>query len=831
MFTAIFYPFYTTNAMLHPIFPSRKPRTDWIVFALGALSLIVCFVLRDYWVFKPLETGINERLNHVSDSIITKMGMVQDSIEIMNEPSVDTEMLEAVKSQLGVRAMSYLDSADSQILLYRVKIRAKEKGSVGVNFSAGNRERSRTKSSQSIAEEDKSRTYWLNEHGNIVGETQRINEDLLRRGDTSALRERIIQCIPANLRPLSSSWKADTAGSNGEKISFSAFLSQDSLLKREMIVSAVKISSQPSVWSVEWQRRISLLVPPPPKSESASGVSVKIVVQIIFWVLVILSILGLLLVWVDRQRIKAVNSWILLIALLAGSSMTIALVSFGIPWYVLLIIFVIFTLGFGFFFIAVPIAGITSVMREVFAEKFYTVMRFWEKPLSSFHVGRMLLLGLSAGAIFSGLLIGLPFVGERLGIPSLAMLHLNAVHYTFPFMVRSEVAALLNTFGSTAPISFILLAAPAMLAYWLVPRKFSLVVALVLSSVAWGVFEAVQEVNFAAILVQAVFRAWIGFAVLYYADILAVLAFVLLESLLLSLGLFAVHPWLMMLVGMVIVSAYIIGIIAYRHAPEAVTESDYKPSFLTLLEENERMQQEIAAAKSVQQKLLPRSLPTFDSVVVSAACIPAYEVGGDYYDFFPLDDKRLGVLIGDVSGKGISAAFYITLAKGVIVSQVRNVGSPSDVLHRVNALLYGVMERGKFVSMIYGIYNTQSREFAFSNAGHNPLVVRRVNGGIQTISAKGMAIGLDKGERFERAVTTAHVTLEKGDCILLYTDGVTEAMNTDHAEYGEERMMQAIQAAPLNAADIVSAALADVRKFAGKAHQHDDITLVALQAV
>jgi serine phosphatase RsbU (regulator of sigma subunit) len=489
-------------------------------------------------------------------------------------------------------------------------------------------------------------------------------------------------------------------------------------------------------------------------------------------------------------------------------------------------------LGLGFFFISVPIASIISVMREIIPEKFYTIMRLGEHPLGSFHLGRMLLFGVSIGALYSAIVFLFPYTGEHYGIPSLAVLHLKSEYYTLPFMLRSPIASVANAIGLEMTVSFIVTTIPVMLAYWLLPRKYAVLFALFLTSLLWGLFEATQGLNVSAILAQAIIRGWIGFAVLYYGDMLALVAFIVVESFLVSVGTFASHPILLVCLGAMLFLVVVVGGIAYqKNAPEVVNEADYKPNFLSLLEENERMHQEIAAAKSVQQKLLPRSLPTFDSVVVSAACIPAYEVGGDYYDFFPLDDKRLGVLIGDVSGKGISAAFYITLAKGVIVSQVRNVGSPSDVLHRVNSLLYGVMERGKFVSMIYGIYNTHSREFSFSNAGHNPLVVRRVNGEIQTISAKGMAIGLDKGERFERAVTTASLTLEKGDCILLYTDGVTEAMNTDHAEYGEERMMQAVQAAPLNAADIVSAALADVRKFAGKAHQHDDITLVALQAV
>jgi hypothetical protein len=817
--------------MIHPIFPSRKPRTDALIFALGALSLVLCFLLRDYWIFKPLEPTFQERLTAVSDSVIAKSGLVRDSVEIMTEASVDTELLDTLKSRYGAGVRMYLDTAEVQQVLYRVKISKKEKGSTGINFSSGNRERRRSKSDQSVADENFLRTLWLNEHGNIVGATQYLNDSLPRGTDTNAVRERLIGLIPEAFRRQPLVWVADTNSS--EKFGFVALLGKDSLLKKELSISATRVSTSPVVWSVEWQRRVSIIAPSRPANDIGGGLSAKTIVTIIFWVIVIICVFGLGIVWINRLRIKAVNIWILGISVLTGFSWTAYVMGVtDIPWVALIVVFIFYTLGFGFFFISVPIASIVSVMREVIPEKFYTIMRLRDNPLGSFHVGRMLLFGVSIGALYSAIVLLLPYMGERYGIPSLAVLHLKSDYYTLPFMLRSAIGSIANVIGGVMSISFIVGTIPVMLAYWLLPRKYAVLFALLLTSLLWGLFEATRGLDASPILAQAIIRGWLGFAVLYFGDILALVAFVAVESFLVSIGTFASHPMLLVCLGVLLLLGIVLGAIAYqKNAPEPVNEADFKPNFVSLLEENERMHQEIAAAKSVQQKLLPRSLPTFDSVVVSAACIPAYEVGGDYYDFFPLDDKRLGVLIGDVSGKGISAAFYITLAKGVIVSQVRNVGSPSDVLHRVNSLLYGVMERGKFVSMIYGIYNTHSREFSFSNAGHNPLVVRRVNGEIQTISAKGMAIGLDKGERFERAVTTASLTLEKGDCILLYTDGVTEAMNTNHAEYGEERMMQAIQAAPLNAADIISAALADVRKFAGKAHQHDDITLVALQAV
>ncbi|MFY8001819.1 MAG: PP2C family protein-serine/threonine phosphatase [Candidatus Kapaibacteriota bacterium] len=820
--------------MIHPIFPSRKPRTDALFFALGALALVMCFLLRDYWQFKPLMPGLDDRLQQVRDSILAKSDIARDSVEMSSEASVDGDLLDSIKAHYGASTRLFLDTADVQQILYRMRIRKKEKGGLNINFSTGNRSRPRSKSAQSLAEEGLSRTLWLNERGQIVGETQRLSENLLPATDTTALRERLLGLIPHDiLRKLPSGavWKRDTT--DAEKIAFIAQISQDSLLKRELLVSAQKVSTSPVVWSAEWQQRISVRASSATAPSDNGGVSARTVIIILFWVMVGIAIVGLLIIWVNRLRLKAVNTWLLAIAVLSGLSMTSALLGMGeIPWYGLAIIFVFYTLGFGFFFIAVPIAGSISVLREICSEKFYTLMRFREKPLESFHWGRMILVGMSLGAIYTSLLLFVPIIGERFNISTLATLHLNTNYYSLPFVMRHALTGFLTTIGSVVPISFIFLIVPAMVIYWLVPRKYAMVGTLLLAVLAQALFESLQTTDIWVVLAHSFLRVVVGLSVLYFADMLALLASLTMNCFLISLGLFTIHPFVMVLLGVIFAVALVMSAIAYYgNAPETVTEADYKPTFLSLLEENERMHQEIAAAKSVQQKLLPRSLPTFESVIVSAACIPAYEVGGDYYDFFPLDDKRLGVLIGDVSGKGISAAFYITLAKGVIVSQVRGSGSPSDVLHRVNALLYGVMERGKFVSMIYGIYNTYTREFSFSNAGHNPLVVLRKSGDISTVAAKGMALGLDKGERFERAVTTASVTLEKGDCLLLYTDGVTEAMNAEHAEYGEERMMKTLRNAPLHAADLISATLADVRKFAGKAHQHDDITLVALQAM
>jgi len=181
----------------------------------------------------------------------------------------------------------------------------------------------------------------------------------------------------------------------------------------------------------------------------------------------------------------------------------------------------------------------------------------------------------------------------------------------------------------------------------------------------------------------------------------------------------------------------------------------------------------------------------------------------------------------------MSAAFYITLAKGVIVSQIHQAGSPADVLKGVNSLVYGVLERGKFISLIYGILDTRTREFTYANAGHNPPLHRKAGGrqGTEFIQTKGMAIGLDNGRIFDAVINNYTLFLSEGDILLLYTDGVTEAMDYDGNEYGNDRMQATVEGSPTGADNVVSTLVATVMKFIGKAKQHDDITVVAVEII
>ncbi len=171
------------------------------------------------------------------------------------------------------------------------------------------------------------------------------------------------------------------------------------------------------------------------------------------------------------------------------------------------------------------------------------------------------------------------------------------------------------------------------------------------------------------------------------------------------------------------------------------------------------MQSELEIARDVQMSFLPVKNPQFKGLDIAAKCIPALEVGGDYYDFVRLDESRLGIIIGDVSGKGTQAAFYMTLTKGFVKALSKTIKSPSEFLIQINELFYENVERGTFISMIYGIFDLKENTLTFSRAGHNPVLARQSDKNeIELLNPVGLALGLEKGQIFSRTIKELKVT-------------------------------------------------------------------------
>ncbi len=272
---------------------------------------------------------------------------------------------------------------------------------------------------------------------------------------------------------------------------------------------------------------------------------------------------------------------------------------------------------------------------------------------------------------------------------------------------------------------------------------------------------------------------------------------------------------------------------AFRIRQPEEEHKDLLPAHIRRITERERMQKELEIARHVQMKLLPKESPQLPGYDVAGTCIPATEVGGDYFDFISLGRGKLGIAVGDVSGKGVSAAIYMTLTKGILQSHVGFDDSPVTVLGRVNRLIYRTIEKGIFVSLFYAVLDTAARQLVYSRAGHNPgFLLKQGSADFQTLHPPGMALGLDEGALFSSIIRENTVPLNSGDVLVFYTDGITEAMNVREEEYGEERLMKCIaNNSHLPSKEMVDQITADVNRFAGAQPQHDDITLVVMRVL
>ena len=242
------------------------------------------------------------------------------------------------------------------------------------------------------------------------------------------------------------------------------------------------------------------------------------------------------------------------------------------------------------------------------------------------------------------------------------------------------------------------------------------------------------------------------------------------------------------------------------------------------------LDRDLEIARDIQRVLLPEADPVFSGYDISGLTLAAGHLSGDYFDFIRLGGERLAVAIADVSGKGVPASLIMAMCRGVLRREALEASLPSAVLQRVNSLLYPDIKEDMFISMAYTILDGPDGKFTLARAGHDaPLLYRAASGEVERLSPKGMALGIDSGEVFNRVCADLSLVLEPGDCVLLYTDGATEAMNADGVEYGLDRLSVALGAgAAQGAAAVLRHVAEDVRAFTGRESKQDDFTLIAI---
>lgn len=255
---------------------------------------------------------------------------------------------------------------------------------------------------------------------------------------------------------------------------------------------------------------------------------------------------------------------------------------------------------------------------------------------------------------------------------------------------------------------------------------------------------------------------------------------------------------------------------------------EYVPEYILERSRRERIEREFELARQVQQQLLPAKAPQITGLEIKGLCKPAFEIGGDYYDFITIDEHKTAVLIGDVSGKGVQAAFYMTLVKGFVMSLSREISNPAALMTRVNALFRENAPRGTFITMLYGIYDAKNATFSFVRLGHEPLLFVNAKG-VTSLKPAGMPLGMTEGEPFEKNLKQETVTLQENDTIILFTDGVTETRNRKGDFLGEERIEALFKdTAPLSAEAVMNKLVNAVQKFRKDQPQHDDVTIITM---
>lgn len=471
-----------------------------------------------------------------------------------------------------------------------------------------------------------------------------------------------------------------------------------------------------------------------------------------------------------------------------------------------------------------------TVFREIWNDKYLSLDLLFHRKFFHSQIGRTIINSISFGFGLTALFLILLYLTSYYSILSFTGEgFVSQSHITASLPLLNAFFSVFNSYAILAVSFFMFLTAA-------IKRYISNdIIFIIVSGLVWGILiqcniiplTAGLPINFiigislSIILIKYDLLSTI-LSLLIFKYLIKVTEFSFLENSVLS------NQWYI-LIAIFVVAILFSFILIFRK--DKFTDYDsITPKFVENITERQRLKRELDVARHVQMSFLPKTNPILDGIEIASTCVPAFEVGGDYYDFINLGKNKLGIIIGDVSGKGTQAAFYMTLTKGFLKALAKQTNSPAEVLTRMNELFYENVERGRFISMIYAIVDQDKNIITIARAGHNPIILHDHSGEINLISPNGLALGLEKGNLFAKVITEHKETLTSGKVFIFYTDGFTEAVNKKGEEYGLDRMFEIARLKTASSAkDIQDKLLEDVNKFIGKASQHDDMTMVVLK--
>jgi serine phosphatase RsbU (regulator of sigma subunit) len=242
--------------------------------------------------------------------------------------------------------------------------------------------------------------------------------------------------------------------------------------------------------------------------------------------------------------------------------------------------------------------------------------------------------------------------------------------------------------------------------------------------------------------------------------------------------------------------------------------------------EKKKIEGQLQIAREVQDRLLPKKSPHVKGYDIAGVCLSTYEIGGDYFDFLPIDKRSLGIAIADVSGNGIPAALLMMGFKSLLLTNASSRRDPSEVMDVMNRFIPKLTRKRDFITVIYGILDSQHHIFKYANAGHFPPLILRDNGDIEIAGAVGPGLNIIKKSPYE----TSEMSLNPNDLLLLYTDGVLDIFNSKGEDFGIDRLIDAIRkSSNLSAKNVIECIINVTREFSSQNLYPDDFTLVVIK--
>ncbi len=471
-----------------------------------------------------------------------------------------------------------------------------------------------------------------------------------------------------------------------------------------------------------------------------------------------------------------------------------------------------------------------TIFREVWNIKFLSLDLIRHGKFNHSKVGFSIINGIAFGFGITALFfISLRITSEYFNISFLGEYFRSLSHLNALLPSLNIVFGVLNSYGILS-VSFFMLLFPMLKKY-----ISSDLILILVGGLIWAVLihSKINPVT-AGLAINFLLGITLSFVLVKF-DLLSTLLTYLIFQFLLKATQFSfiqepsLHSnWIYILIFSLVL--IIVGILCFVKKDKFTDYDSITPRFVENITERQRLQKELEVARHVQMSFLPKTNPVIKGLEISSVCIPAFEVGGDYYDFIKIDNNKLGIIIGDVSGKGTQAAFYMTLTKGFIKAIAKHTESPAEVLSKMNELFYENVERGRFISMIYAVVDMQKMSIRIARAGHNPIIKNENSENVNLINPNGLALGLEKGDLFRKVITEHEEKLSSGKNYIFYTDGFTEAVNKKGIEYGLENLMKiARENSDKSASELLDMIIADVKTFIGKAQQHDDMTMLVLK--